>query len=303
MRDRNTGDPRGFGFVVFADISTVDLVMKEDRHEVNHKIVDVKRAQARGIAPPSIHQQSKTNNQNNNQNNNNQNNPNNNSNNGHQPSAASGGGGGGGGGSSSGGGGGNNVGEMTPEQAQTKVFVGGIPPHIDRDELREIFQRFGPVTDTVVMMDQATQRSRCFGFVTFEHGSDGATKAVEAQPIQVHGRRVEVKLATPRVEQQGGRRPIAAAAVAAAGPRNLGLRAGKASSTSTGEFAGLAVAYGRNGWKAGYGSKAFGQAGWAVQGWDNGGADFERSGFSFATTDKNNNTSDGEEPAAKRAKI
>jgi len=55
MRDRVTGDPRGFAFVVFAEAATVDLVMKEANHEINHKIVDVKRAQARGVAPPSIH--------------------------------------------------------------------------------------------------------------------------------------------------------------------------------------------------------------------------------------------------------
>jgi RNA-binding protein Musashi len=55
MKDRVTGDPRGFAFVVFQEGSTVDLVMAEDKHEINHKIVDVKRAQARGVAPPSIH--------------------------------------------------------------------------------------------------------------------------------------------------------------------------------------------------------------------------------------------------------
>ena len=56
MRDRVTGDPRGFAFVIFRDASTVDLVMNEPKHEINHKIVDVKRAQARGVAPPSIHE-------------------------------------------------------------------------------------------------------------------------------------------------------------------------------------------------------------------------------------------------------
>lgn len=56
MRDRATGDPRGFAFVIFKDSSTVDLVMAEAAHEINHKIVDVKRAQARGVAPPSIHE-------------------------------------------------------------------------------------------------------------------------------------------------------------------------------------------------------------------------------------------------------
>ena len=55
MRDRNTGDPRGFAFVVFKSDETVDLIMKNKPHEINHKVVDVKRAQARGVAPPSIH--------------------------------------------------------------------------------------------------------------------------------------------------------------------------------------------------------------------------------------------------------
>ena len=48
MRDRNTGDPRGFAFVVFKEDATVELVMSNLPHEINHKVVDVKRAQARG---------------------------------------------------------------------------------------------------------------------------------------------------------------------------------------------------------------------------------------------------------------
>ena len=55
MRDRNTGDPRGFAFVCFTSDETVDLILKNKPHEINHKVVDVKRAQARGMAPPSIH--------------------------------------------------------------------------------------------------------------------------------------------------------------------------------------------------------------------------------------------------------
>lgn len=44
------------------------------------------------------------------------------------------------------------------------------------------------------MVDQVTNRSRCFGFVTFEHGNDGAQKAIDQQPLTVQGRKVEVKL-------------------------------------------------------------------------------------------------------------
>jgi len=244
MRDRVTGDPRGFAFVVFKDVETVDLVMNEPRHEINHKVVDVKRAQARGVAPPSIHNSKRE------------------EGDGdaggseasHQMGGNSGGGGGGG---------------IATEN--NKVFVGGIPPSVDRDELKRIFEQFAPVMDSIVMMDQQQMRSRGFGFVTFEQGTNGAQKAIVAQPLNILGRRVEVKLATPKGDQK--RFPPTG------GPSNLGLRAGMGS--SSGEFAGLAAAYGRSGWKAGYGTKAFGKAGWAVEGWDDGGAAPERSGFSF----------------------
>jgi uncharacterized membrane protein YgcG len=122
MKDRVTGDPRGFAFVVFEEGATVDLVMAEAKHEINHKIVDVKRAQARGIAPPSIHGKREAEAA-------------------AAAAAAAGGSGGGDAAAGSGGGGGGGGGEerpqsesrhssqpnnkMTPEQLHNKVFVGG----------------------------------------------------------------------------------------------------------------------------------------------------------------------------------
>jgi RNA-binding protein Musashi len=66
MRDKISGDPRGFGFVLFRSDETIDLVLNDRPHEIDHKVVDVKRAQkaipktefirtlvARGIPPPS----------------------------------------------------------------------------------------------------------------------------------------------------------------------------------------------------------------------------------------------------------
>lgn len=254
MRDRVTGDPRGFAFVVFQDVETVDLVMKDQgRHEINHKLVDVKRAQARGVAPPSIHgekpRETSTEDA-------------------ARPDSKPG---------------------MTPEQLQNKVFVGGLPPHVDRDELKRIFEQFGAVSDAIVMMDQAQQRSRGFGFVTFQDGTGGAQKSIAAQPVEVYGRMVEVKLATPKGDQQK-RFPSAA-------PKTMGLRAGVGS--SSGEYAGLAAAFGRSGWKAGYGSFAFSSAGWAVKGWEDGGRLPERSGFSFDMVKEKGNRG---EPATKRAR-
>lgn len=141
------------------------------------------------------------------------------------------------------------------------------------------------------MVDQATNRSRCFGFVTFEQGSNGAQRAIEQQPLSIQGRSVEVKLATPKADQQR-RGPTSA------GPKHVGLRAG-ISTSSSGEYAGLAVSYGRNGWKAGYGTYAFGKAGWAVQGWEDMCTTIpEKSGFSFSML----RDSTEEAPVSKKAR-
>lgn len=137
------------------------------------------------------------------------------------------------------------------------------------------------------MMDMIQQRSRGFGFVTFENGSGGAQKAIEAQPINMFGKNVEVKLATPK-----GDRDVIPGGLSM-GPMGggAGLQSNNffrkpITTTSTGEFAGLASSYGRAGWRAGYGSKAFGKAGWCVVGWDDGGDAPDETGFSFSMLDK-----------------
>lgn len=189
------------------------------------------------------------------------------------------------------------------------MFVGGLPLHVDKDGLKDFFSVFGPVTDAIVMMDMMAHRSRGFGFITFENGSNGAQKAIEAQPINMFGKMVEVKLATPKDDRDsggGGSNP---------NHQNFHKPVMAMSSRSTGEFAGLASAYGRAGWRAGYGSKAFGKAGWNVVGWDDGGTAPERSGFSFsmlppnvleskdASTVVDDHSNDGDESRpAKRAR-
>ena len=276
MKDRNTGDPRGFAFVVFKEDATVDLVMQNLPHEINHKVVDVKRAQARGTAPPSIHH-----------------------------------GGEGGGAAGSGGSTGANHGlmqnsgqgknrgmnqtggiipggtkELTPEQLQNKIFVGGLPMNLNKDGLRDFFNQFGKVVDAIVLMDASQTRSRGFGFVTFENGSGGAQKALKEQPLYIEDKYVEIKLATPKGDaQQGPGIKRYQNQNHSGGLRNANAAEGIANQPK-GEFSGLAASFGRNGWRAGYGTMAFGSGGWAVRGWEDAENAPERSGFSFTLLDK-----------------
>eukprot|EP00557_Chaetoceros_sp_GSL56_P010086 CAMPEP_0176479238 /NCGR_PEP_ID=MMETSP0200_2-20121128/1633_1 /TAXON_ID=947934 /ORGANISM="Chaetoceros sp., Strain GSL56" /LENGTH=443 /DNA_ID=CAMNT_0017875269 /DNA_START=69 /DNA_END=1400 /DNA_ORIENTATION=- len=313
MRDRDTGNPRGFAFVVFQDDATVGLVMNNLPHEINHKIVDVKRAQARGSAPPSIHHHkqhsggsggaSSGNHYNNNNNNNNNNNSQHHIVGGQEQedsqiiiqtavgtgtctgsTAADNEDG-----SNNVGGGSSSTRELTPEELQNKIFVGGLPTHIDNVSLKEFFMQFGNVIDAIVMMDVAQGRSRGFGFVTFEDGSGGAQKALASQPLYIDNKYVEIKLAQPKGSSSSssysqnvdhGNKKY----VHHHQSQNVGLRnanASLASLQSKGEFAGFAASYGRNGWKAGYGSYAFGKGGWAVQDWETFLDPPEKTGFSF----------------------
>ena len=63
-----------------------------------------------------------------------------------------------------------------------KIFVGGLAPEVTEKDLLEYFSKFGPVKDSVVMIDRKTSRSRGFGFVTFD--SDDALNTVSLGCIQ-----------------------------------------------------------------------------------------------------------------------
>jgi RNA recognition motif-containing protein len=173
--------------------------------------------------------------------------------------------------------------DLSPEQLQNKIFVGGLPLHLSRDGLREFFSQFGTVVDAIIMMDAAQSRSRGFGFVTFENGSGGAQTALKSQPIYIDKKYVEIKLATPKGDQQnphGGGNKSSKYQNHATGLRNA--EAASMAYQSKGEFAGLAASFGRNGWRAGYGTIAFGSSGWNVKGWEDISKAPEHSGFSFS---------------------
>ncbi|KAK8967017.1 Heterogeneous nuclear ribonucleoprotein 1 [Platanthera guangdongensis] len=158
MRDKITGKPRGFGFVVFADPAIVDRVL-QDTHTIDGRTVEAKRAMSREEQHTTVR-----------------------STNTNIPRNAVGSGGGGGG---------------SGNFRTKKIFVGGLPPTLTDMEFREYFEAFGTVTDVVVMYDQNTQRPRGFGFVSFD-SEDSVERVVQKQFHDVGGKAVEVKRALPK---------------------------------------------------------------------------------------------------------
>eukprot|EP00929_Paragymnodinium_shiwhaense_P095517 TRINITY_DN566_c1_g1_i1.p1 TRINITY_DN566_c1_g1~~TRINITY_DN566_c1_g1_i1.p1 ORF type:complete len:440 (+),score=93.00 TRINITY_DN566_c1_g1_i1:83-1402(+) len=92
-----------------------------------------------------------------------------------------------------------------------KLFVGGLPQNTPASELREHFERFGVVSDAVVMIDAATNRSRGFGFVCFLPGQEGAEAVAAAlsnyENHYIRNKWIEVKSASPPHKLVGKDRP------------------------------------------------------------------------------------------------
>ncbi|XP_040273494.1 cold-inducible RNA-binding protein B-like isoform X2 [Bufo bufo] len=75
---------------------------------------------------------------------------------------------------------------------EAKIFVGGLSFDTDEKSLESNFCKYGPISEVVVVKDRETQRSRGFGFVTFEN-TDDAKDAMEAMNGKsVDGRQIRV---------------------------------------------------------------------------------------------------------------
>ncbi|XP_004923229.1 RNA-binding protein Musashi homolog Rbp6 isoform X1 [Bombyx mandarina] len=78
-----------------------------------------------------------------------------------------------------------------------KMFVGGLSWQTSPESLRDYFNKFGEITEVMVMKDPTTRRSRGFGFITF--GDPASVDKVLAQGThELDGKKIDPKVAFPR---------------------------------------------------------------------------------------------------------
>ena len=93
--------------------------------------------------------------------------------------------------------------------ASGKVFVHGLPPDVTSDELRAYFERFGPVRQAAVPLDEYGV-PRDFGFVTFEGPASARPNRFEiasqcvAASHEMRGSPLSVRHANQRENNNGG---------------------------------------------------------------------------------------------------
>ncbi|NP_001279973.1 cold-inducible RNA-binding protein [Callorhinchus milii] len=73
-----------------------------------------------------------------------------------------------------------------------KLFVGGINFETDEQTLEEVFAKYGDVSEVIVIRERDTQRSKGFGFVTFENPDDARDALAGMNGKTVDGRQIRV---------------------------------------------------------------------------------------------------------------
>lgn len=76
-----------------------------------------------------------------------------------------------------------------------KLFVANISWSMTEQQLLAAFQPYGNVIEAIIMMDRETNRSRGFGFVTFDNPVDASKAKTEMNGQEFNGRKLAVDFA------------------------------------------------------------------------------------------------------------
>ncbi|QRV96624.1 RNA recognition motif protein [Ceratobasidium sp. AG-Ba] len=85
-----------------------------------------------------------------------------------------------------------------------KIYVGNLSWNTTEDSLNQSFSQYGQITDSIVMRDRETGRSRGFGFVTYTSQAEADAAIQNMNEQELDGRRLKVNLANQRTGGGGG---------------------------------------------------------------------------------------------------
>jgi heterogeneous nuclear ribonucleoprotein A1/A3 len=77
---------------------------------------------------------------------------------------------------------------------QNKLYVGNFPYSVGENDLRDLFQTYGPIEEVRLITDRDTGRSKGFAFITFATQS-AAENALEQNGKDMKGRALRVNVA------------------------------------------------------------------------------------------------------------
>lgn len=88
----------------------------------------------------------------------------------------------------------NDTKDGTEAAEDRKLFIGGLSWETREAQLKEYFEKFGPVDTVNLKMNPLTGKSRCFAFIVFKNAAD-VDKVVAAGEHAINSKKVDVKRA------------------------------------------------------------------------------------------------------------
>ncbi|RNF10031.1 RNA-binding protein [Trypanosoma rangeli] len=100
--------------------------------------------------------------------------------------------------------------QMNPEpDVLRNLMVNYIPTTVDEVQLRQLFERYGPIESVKIVCDRETRQSRGYGFVKFQSASSAQQAIAALNGFSILNKRLKVALAA-----SGHQRSSVAGAVA-----------------------------------------------------------------------------------------
>jgi RNA recognition motif-containing protein len=89
------------------------------------------------------------------------------------------------------------------------IYVGNLSYNVTEEDLKGIFEEYGEVTSTKIVMDNFTGRSKGFGFVEMPNNENANTAIAELNEAELDNRTMRVneakeRTSAPRGPRQGG---------------------------------------------------------------------------------------------------
>lgn len=85
-----------------------------------------------------------------------------------------------------------------------ELYVGNLPWSMTNEDLTTLFTAHGAVTQSKIVMDRDSGRSRGFGFVTMTNDAEGQAAITALNTSKQDGRAITVRVAEPRQNSGGG---------------------------------------------------------------------------------------------------
>jgi RNA recognition motif-containing protein len=77
----------------------------------------------------------------------------------------------------------------------SSLYIGNLPFNSTSEDLKPIFEKYGPVKDVHIPRDYYSGRSKGFAYVSFESAADAQSTLTDMQSFELDGRTCSVELA------------------------------------------------------------------------------------------------------------